>query len=169
MWECKKCQTRLEDSFDACWKCGTSKEGVEDPTFAGRVEVEPEQVADAEAVTAGPPSRRRRRRSRAEAIEQLIFVGLNGYALALDRDTGDIVWSNNQMRSGYVSLLIDGDRLIVSTNGYMYCLDPLTGAIMWHNPLTGYGQGPAAVTSVRGQSSSALIQQASDISRRTEN
>ena len=46
-------------------------------------------------------------------VEQLIFVGLNGYALALDRETGEIVWSNDQMKSGYVTLLLDGDRLIV--------------------------------------------------------
>jgi outer membrane protein assembly factor BamB len=93
-------------------------------------------------------------------IDQLIFVGFNGYALALDRDSGEVVWSNNQLRSGYVSLLLDGDRLIVSTNGYMYCLDPLTGNILWHNPLRGYGVGAAHVVSVRGQSSQAIIQQA---------
>ena len=33
-------------------------------------------------------------------VDQLIFVGLNGYAAALDRDTGGIVWSNNPMK-GY--------------------------------------------------------------------
>ena len=94
-------------------------------------------------------------------IEQLIFVGLNGYALALDRDTGEIVWSNNQMKSGYVSLLLDFDRLIVSTNGYVYCLDPLTGNIQWHNPLKGYGMGaPTSLVSVRGQSSQTVIEQA---------
>ena len=93
-------------------------------------------------------------------IDQLIFVGFNGYALALDRDSGEVVWSNNQMQSGYVSLLLDGDRLIVSTNGYMYCLDPLTGSILWHNPLRGYSVGPAHLVSVRGQSSQALVQQA---------
>ena len=93
-------------------------------------------------------------------IEQLIFVGLNGYALALDRDSGDIVWSNDQMRSGYVTLLLDGDRLIASTNGYMYCLDPLSGVILWHNPLKGYGAGaPTALVSVRGQSSQTTIEQ----------
>ena len=86
-------------------------------------------------------------------IDQLIFVGFNGYALALDRDTGEIVWNNSDMKSGYVSLLLDGDRLIVSTNGYMYCLDPLTGQTLWHNPLTGYGTGPASLASVRGQQS----------------
>ncbi|HEX2475717.1 MAG TPA: PQQ-binding-like beta-propeller repeat protein [Lacipirellulaceae bacterium] len=97
-------------------------------------------------------------------IDQLIFVGLNGYALALDRDSGEIVWSNDQMKSGYVTLLLDGDRLIVSTNGYMYCLDPLTGAIRWHNPLKGYGSGsPTALISARGQTSQTVIEQAAEI------
>jgi outer membrane protein assembly factor BamB len=94
-------------------------------------------------------------------IEQLIFIGLNGYALAVDRDTGEIVWTNNEMKSGYVTLLLDYDRLIVSTNGYIYCLDPLTGNILWHNPLKGYGAGaPTSLISVRGQSSQTVIEQA---------
>src|SRR5215831_564125 len=92
------------------------------------------------------------------AIDRLIFVGLNGYALALDRDTGQIVWSNDQMKSGFVTLLLDGDRLIVSTNGYMYCLDPLTGQIMWHNRMSGYGSGtPTALASVRGGTSPHVL------------
>jgi outer membrane protein assembly factor BamB len=95
------------------------------------------------------------------SIDQLIFVGLNGYALALDRETGEIVWSNDQMKSGFVSLLLDGDRLIASTNGYLFCLDPMTGEIQWTNPLKGYGMGaPTALVSVRGQSSELIIQQA---------
>jgi outer membrane protein assembly factor BamB len=95
------------------------------------------------------------------SIDQLIFVGLNGYALALDRETGEIVWSNDQMKSGFVSLLLDGDRLIASTNGYLFCLDPMTGEIQWNNPLKGYGMGaPTALVSVRGQSSELIIQQA---------
>jgi outer membrane protein assembly factor BamB len=97
-------------------------------------------------------------------VDQLVFVGLNGYAVALDRDTGEIVWSNDQMKSGYVTLLLDGDRLIVSTNGYMYCLDPLTGEIRWHNRMSGYGSGtPTALISVRGQSSQTLVQQAAQL------
>src|SRR5438094_696720 len=81
-------------------------------------------------------------------------------ALDLDRDTGEIVWYNDQLKSGYVSLLLDGDRLIVSTNGYMFCLDPLTGQILWNNPLKGYGTGPASLVSVRGGLSSSLPEQA---------
>jgi len=94
-------------------------------------------------------------------IEQLIFVGLNGYATALDRDTGEIVWCNREMKSGYVTMLLDGDRLIVSTNGYIFCLDPLTGEILWNNPMKGYGAGtPTSLLSVRGQSAQLMIQQA---------
>ena len=94
-------------------------------------------------------------------INQLVFVGLNGYAVALDRDTGKIVWSNDQMHGGYVTMLLDGDRLIISTKGYIYCLDPCTGQILWHNPMTGYGSGaPTALVSVRGSQNEAIVQQA---------
>ncbi len=90
--------------------------------------------------------------SPAVTVSDLIFVGRGGYALALHRDTGQIVWSNNQLRSGYTTLLLDGDRLIVSTNGYLYGLDPLTGAIRWENPLSGYGVGVTTMASTRGGS-----------------
>src|SRR5579871_6672851 len=91
-------------------------------------------------------------------VEDLVFVGLNGYALALHRETGEIVWSNNKLKSGYVTLLLDGDRLIVSTNGYLFCLDPLTGEILWNNPLKGYGMGaPTCLVSSRGQSPQAVV------------
>src|SRR5262245_51819712 len=33
MWQCVKCRERVEDSFDVCWNCGTSRDGTEDPTF----------------------------------------------------------------------------------------------------------------------------------------
>jgi outer membrane protein assembly factor BamB len=95
-------------------------------------------------------------------IEQLIFVGLNGYVAALHRETGELIWTNDQMRSGYVTMLLDGDRLIVSTNGYLYCLSPYTGKILWHNPMKGFGAGaPTALVSVRGQSNQVLASQAS--------
>lgn len=94
------------------------------------------------------------------ALDQLVFVGLNGYAVALDRDTGEIVWSNDQMKSGYVTMLLDGDRLVVSTNGYIFCLHPLTGDILWQNTMKGYGSGaPTSLVSVRGQSSQDVIVQ----------
>ncbi len=93
-------------------------------------------------------------------LAQLIFVGFNGQAVALDRDTGNVVWHNSEMHGGYVSLLLDGDRLIASSNGYMYCLDPLTGKLLWHNPLEGFGTGVASLASLRAPSTPASVQQA---------
>jgi len=101
-------------------------------------------------------------------IDQLVFVGLNGYAVALNRDTGEIVWSNNELQSGYVTLLLDGDRLIVSTGGYLFCLDPLTGKVLWNNEMKGYGMAaPTALVSVRGQSSQVLAHQAAAVDATT--
>ena len=33
MWTCKKCATKVDPSFEVCWACGTSIDGVEDPNF----------------------------------------------------------------------------------------------------------------------------------------
>src|SRR5262249_28715637 len=90
-------------------------------------------------------------------IEQLIYLGFRGYVVALDRDTGEIVWSINNLESGYVALLVDGDRLIASINGYTYCIDPRTGEIMWRNALSGYGVGAPTLASLRGNSSHAHL------------
>lgn len=33
MWTCIKCGEEHEDTFDDCWACGTSRDGVENPAF----------------------------------------------------------------------------------------------------------------------------------------
>ena len=33
MWTCPKCDAKVDPSFEVCWRCGTSPEGVEDPGF----------------------------------------------------------------------------------------------------------------------------------------
>jgi hypothetical protein len=50
MWECAKCREKLEDGFDVCWNCGTSKEGLEDPDFRKADEVTSEEMGAALAV-----------------------------------------------------------------------------------------------------------------------
>ena len=41
MWECHKCHEKIEDSFAACWNCGTSMDGMEDPAFRRAAGAEP--------------------------------------------------------------------------------------------------------------------------------
>ena len=33
MWDCKTCHETIEDNLDACWNCGTAKDGTPDPNF----------------------------------------------------------------------------------------------------------------------------------------
>ena len=33
MWTCPKCKCKVDSSFEVCWACGTSVDGVEDPSF----------------------------------------------------------------------------------------------------------------------------------------
>jgi outer membrane protein assembly factor BamB len=92
-----------------------------------------------------------------ELIRKLVFLGFNSRVVALDRQTGEIVWQwkSRQGTADYVALLLDDDRLVVSVQGYTYCLDPLTGKEMWFNPLKGFGLGIPTAVSANGSSSGA--------------
>ena len=84
-------------------------------------------------------------------LEQLVFVGFNSRVAALDTETGQIVWQwHSPKGTGYTTIFLNGDRLIVSVIGYTYCLDPLTGQQLWFNELKGMGSGVASITSVWG-------------------
>ena len=90
-------------------------------------------------------------------LERLVFVGFNSRVVALDRDSGALVWDwESPEGSGYVAVLVDGDRLIASIQGYTYCLSPGDGSILWRNRLEGLGTGVPCVASVRG-STAGLI------------
>ena len=89
------------------------------------------------------------------SLQDLVFVGFNSRVAALDRETGETVWSWQAAKpkfGGYVTLMLDGERLVVSVNGYMYCLDPATGEQLWYNETKGFGTGVASIASINGQS-----------------
>ncbi len=41
MWRCPKCRAEVDDSFEVCWSCGTTSEGIEDPNFVTADEADP--------------------------------------------------------------------------------------------------------------------------------
>jgi len=94
-----------------------------------------------------------------DALGQLVFLGFNSRVAALDRDTGETVWSWRSPKgtSDYVAVLLDGDRLIVSIQGYTYCLNPLNGEQIWVNPLKGHGLGIPTLVSIHGTSTGAAV------------
>ena len=90
-------------------------------------------------------------------VGSLIFAGFNSRVMALDRDTGELIWKwKSPKGSGLPVILVDGDRLIVSVQGYMYCLDPTTGGELWQNPLKGMGVGTPCLASARGNTTPQL-------------
>ena len=89
------------------------------------------------------------------SLMELVFVGFNRRVVALNRDTGVLVWTWKAPNgTGFPAILLDGDRLVVSVNGYTYCLDPITGEQYWENTLPGLGMGTACVASIYGNSGS---------------
>ena len=109
-------------------------------------------------------------KSKAEGSERtladLVFVGLNRRVIALDRYTGAVAWAWRAPRgAGFVSLLLDGDRLIATVAGYTFCLDPLFGQVVWENPLKGYGTGLSSLASVHG---STGVEQAAAIAQQQQ-
>jgi outer membrane protein assembly factor BamB len=95
-------------------------------------------------------------KSATRTIADLVFLAFNKHVVALDRYTGEKVWSWDIPKGGgFVALLLDGDRLIASSQGYTYCLDPLFGQVVWSNPLEGMGLGIPSLVSANGQSGSS--------------
>lgn len=41
MWTCPKCAAKVDPNFDVCWQCGTTRDGIEDPTFVRAEDVPP--------------------------------------------------------------------------------------------------------------------------------
>ena len=81
------------------------------------------------------------------AKNNLLYAGICGTVLALDRATGEIVWDAKLKGGDFVYVTLEGDDLIATSKGEIFCLDPATGQLRWHNRLKGYGLGFMSVAS----------------------
>ena len=91
-------------------------------------------------------------------VEDMLFVGFNKQVAALDAATGQMIWQWKAPKgTGFVSLLLDGERLFVAVHGYIYCLDAVNGDPVWANPMKTFGYGVTSLTTSRGQSEQAIL------------
>ena len=67
-----------------------------------------------------------------------VYVGLKGSVLALERESGRILWQRELAGSSFVNLIEEGNHIFALSQGEAYCLDAGTGALLWHNPLKGF-------------------------------
>jgi len=106
MWECPKCHERLEDSFYVCWKCGTSKTGVEDSGFQTADQIDPASLEQ----QAKPPIE-----GLAPATSREAAPGAGREAYEFSSEQNEVIASlaSNMRMVGVVSL-IGGGLLVVA-------------------------------------------------------
>lgn len=75
----------------------------------------------------------------------LVFIGIKGTVVALNRDTGQQAWATHLEGSDFVNVVVQNGVVLASCYGEIFCLDPLTGDALWHNPLKGFGRGLATI------------------------
>lgn len=75
----------------------------------------------------------------------LIFIGIKGSVLALNRQTGEQVWATHLTGSDFANVVIEEGKIFAATSGEIYCLDPVGGLGLWHNELKGFGTGLATI------------------------
>ena len=78
-------------------------------------------------------------------VRDMMFVGIKGHVLALDRATGTERWRTKLKGGDFVTLITDGQRLYAGAQGEVFCLDATTGSVLWRNPLKGMGLGLASL------------------------
>ncbi len=75
----------------------------------------------------------------------LVFVGIKGSVVALNRISGEQVWATRLKGSDFVNVVVDDGVILATCQGEVFCLNPLTGDGLWHNPLKGFGTGLATI------------------------
>jgi outer membrane protein assembly factor BamB len=83
----------------------------------------------------------------------IIFVGVKGNVIALDRTNGGEIWRTELSGADFVNLVVDGDLIIAATRGEVFGLDAATGTKLWQNGLPGMGWGLVSVATTNGASS----------------
>lgn len=81
---------------------------------------------------------------------ELVFVGIKGSVVALERATGEQVWATHLKGWDFVNVAVHNGEVLATCHGEIFCLDPLTGAGRWHNRLKGFGTGLATIATEGG-------------------
>src|SRR3974390_1424433 len=89
---------------------------------------------------------------------QLVFIGIKGSVVALNRATGQQVWATHLKGSDFVNVVVQDGAVLASCCGEIFSLDPLTGVVMWRNPLKGFGTGLATIAMAQSANAAVLAE-----------
>jgi outer membrane protein assembly factor BamB len=80
----------------------------------------------------------------------MVFIGIKGTVIALDRATGEEVW-RTALKGDFVNVVLQDGDLYATASGELFCLDPASGGIRWHNGLKGLGRGLVTIATSGNQ------------------
>jgi outer membrane protein assembly factor BamB len=81
----------------------------------------------------------------------MLYIGICGSVLALDRTTGNELWRTDLKGADFVNVAFHDGDLFATAKGVLFCLDPATGSIRWKNSLKGLGHGLITIATPAGQ------------------
>lgn len=84
--------------------------------------------------------------------DHAIYAAFNGRVFALDRRDGSVLWRWKTPKGNFVTLLPDGDQLLVCSDGYLWALRAEDGLCLWSQPFKGEGTGIPFLASPRSGS-----------------
>ena len=87
----------------------------------------------------------------------LVFLGIRGSVVALDKNSGVRVWETKLKGSSFVTLLVEGNRILAGAQGEIFCLDAATGKTLWHDGLKGYGLELMSIATQNGNSDMSAL------------
>jgi outer membrane protein assembly factor BamB len=83
----------------------------------------------------------------------LIFTGMGGRVVAINRLNGEVIWQTKLCGSGFVTVIADDTTVFAQTGGKLFALNLLSGDILWENGLSGCGYGLGCLAFAGGEHS----------------
>ena len=74
-------------------------------------------------------------------MNELVYLGIKGRVVALQKESGTKVWETPLKSSSFVNVFYDRDQLFAHPCGELFCLDALDGRILWQDKWKGPGYG----------------------------
>ena len=85
----------------------------------------------------------------------LVFVGIRGSVVALNRATGQQEWATHLKGWSFVNVVLQNEMVLATCQGEVFCLDPFSGNALWHNSLKGFGTGLSTIATDSNQASTS--------------
>jgi outer membrane protein assembly factor BamB len=85
-----------------------------------------------------------------DILREIVYLGIKGRVLALNRANGEILWSTHLAGGDFVTVMLDRDVVLAATKGEIFCVDAKSGDIRWRNLLPGMGLGLITIATANG-------------------